>query len=98
MSLLRQDIVSLYGFCLFSVRTCCRSCAPYSRYRYSRATSNRRYEGYTSPAWLAPTNLDQRCGSSMVQILRLEQYPAISLAKGVVSLDRFSLGGVMLQI
>src|SRR5437867_4474186 len=97
MSLLRPAIGSLSGLCLFSASASCRSCAPYSRHRYSRPTSNPPYQGSTSPVWQASPSLGQRCGSSMVQILRLDGCPATLLAKSVVSVYLFPLGAVALQ-
>src|SRR5882724_7902648 len=97
MSLLRPAIGSLSGHCLFSARTSCRSCALYSRRRYSQPTSNPQYQGSTSPAWQAPTSLDQPCGSSMVPSIRLDAFPATLSTAGVVRVRVFPLSLVASQ-
>src|SRR6266852_6418572 len=97
MSLLRPATGSLSGRCLFSARTSCRSCAPYSRRRYSRPTSNPRYQGFILPAWQAPTSLDPPCGSCMVPSIRLDASPATLPTAGVVWVCVFPLGPVAPQ-
>src|SRR5260370_31779346 len=97
MSLLRPATGSLSGHCLFSARTSCRSCALYSRRRYSQPTSNPQYLGSTSPAWRAPTSLDQPCGSSMVPSIRLDAFPATLPTAGVVRVRVFPLSLVASQ-
>src|SRR5260370_39391991 len=97
MSLLRPATGSLSGHCLFSARTSCRSCALYSRRRYSQPTSNPQYLGSTSRAWRAHTSLDQPCVSSRVRSIRLDAFPATLPTAGVVRVRVFPLSLVASQ-